>query len=85
MNLDGMLSFENMIADYVKETGNHVLYRVTPKYDGDDLLAKGVFLEALSIEDNGEGISFYAFAYNVQPGILINYSDGSNRSKESRN
>lgn len=68
-NVDGMLPFENMIADYVKETNNHVLYRVTPIYDGDDLVAKGVQMEAYSVEDDGEGVMFNVFVYNVQPGI----------------
>ena len=77
MNTDGMLPFENMIADYVKETGNHVLYRVTPYFNGDDLVASGVRLEARSIEDNGEGICFHVFVYNAQPGVTINYTDGS--------
>ena len=60
-----MLSFENMTADYIKETGNHVLYRVTPMFDGNDLVAKGVLMEAKSVEDNGDGILFCVFAYNV--------------------
>ena len=64
-NVDGMLPFENMIADYVKETNNHVLYRVTPIYDGDDLVAKGVQMEAYSVEDDGEGVMFNVFVYNV--------------------
>ena len=72
-NVDGMLPFENMIADYVKETNNHVLYRVTPIYDGDDLVAKGVQMEAYSVEDDGEGVMFNVFVYNVQPGIEIDY------------
>ncbi|MBE5877306.1 MAG: hypothetical protein E7290_10525 [Lachnospiraceae bacterium] len=77
MNVDGMLPFENMVADYVKETGNHVLYRVTPIFEGDNLLATGVQMEAMSVEDKGAGILFHAFVYNVQPGIVINYADGS--------
>ena len=77
MNVGGMLPFENMIADYVKETGNHVLYRVTPIYDGDDLVARGVQMEALSVEDGGEGICFHVYAYNNQPGVTIDYADGS--------
>ncbi len=76
LNIEGMLPFENMIADYVKETGNHVLYRVTPVFDGDNLLASGVKMEALSIEDSGEGICFNVYAYNAQPGIAINYKTG---------
>lgn len=77
MNVDGMLPFENMVADYVKETGNHVLYRVTPIFEGDNLLATGVQMEAMSVEDEGAGILFHVFVYNVQPGIVINYADGS--------
>ena len=76
LNIEGMLDFENMIADYVKETENHVLYRVTPIYDGNNLLAHGVHMEAYSVEDNGKGISFNVYAYNVQPGITINYATG---------
>lgn len=75
-NVDGMLPFENMVADYVKETDNHVLYRVTPIYDGDDLVAKGVLMEAESVEDEGEGVQFNVFVYNVQPGITIDYATG---------
>lgn len=76
LNIEGMLPFENMVADYIKETKNHVLYRVTPVYDGNDLVAKGVQIEALSVEDDGEGIMFNIFAYNVQPGITIDYATG---------
>ncbi len=77
-NIEGMLPFENMIADYIKETGNHVMFRVTPVYkESLDLVAYGVIMEALSLEDNGEGISFSVFAYNIQPGVEIDYSDGS--------
>lgn len=76
LNIDGMLPFENMVADYVKESGNHVLYRVTPIFDGDNLLARGVQLEAKSVEDNGEGICFNVYAYNAQPDIAINYETG---------
>ena len=76
MNVDGMLPFENMIADYVKETDNHVLYRVTPIFVGDDLVCKGVEMEAYSVEDNGEGTSFHVFVYNIQPGIEIDYATG---------
>lgn len=78
MNVDGMLPFENMVADYIKQTNNHVLYRVTPIYYETDLLAKGVQMEALSVEDKGKGISFNVFVFNAQPGIEIDYSDGSN-------
>ena len=76
LNIDGMLPFENMTADYIKETGNHVLYRVTPMFDGNDLVAKGVLMEAKSVEDNGDGILFCIFAYNVQPGVTIDYTTG---------
>lgn len=75
-NVDGMLPFENMVADYVKETENHVLYRVTPMYEGDNLVASGVQMEAWSVEDDGEGICFNVFVYNVQPGITIDYATG---------
>ena len=77
MNVEGMLPFENMVADYVKETGNHVLYRVTPVFKGDELLCRGVVMEALSLEDDGEGIAFNVFVYNVQPKIVIDYKTGS--------
>jgi len=76
MNVDGMLPFENMVADYVKETDNHVLYRVTPIYEGNNLLATGVQMEAYSIEDDGDGICFNVFVYNAQPQISINYANG---------
>ena len=76
LNIDGMLSFENMVADYVKETGNHVLYRVTPNFVGDELVARGVFMEGMSVEDKGEGVCYYVYAYNVQPGVGIDYATG---------
>ena len=76
MNVDGMLPFENMIADYVKETDNHVLYRVTPIFVGDNLVCRGVEMEAYSVEDNGEGTTFHVFVYNIQPGIEIDYATG---------
>ena len=79
MNNEGMLPFENMIADYIKETGNHVMYRVTPMFDGNNLVASGVHLEAYSVEDNGEGICLNVFFYNVQEGITIDYATGENR------
>lgn len=79
MNVDGMLPFENMIDDYVEETGNHVMYRVTPIYEGDELIARGVQMEGWSVEDEGEGICFNVFAYNVQPGVIIDYSTGNSR------
>lgn len=76
LNIEGMLPFENMIADYIKETGNHVLYRVTPVFEGEYLVAKGVQMEAKSVEDDGEGICFHVFAYNNQPGVIIDYATG---------
>lgn len=76
MNVDGMLPFENMVADYIKETGNHVLYRVIPVFDGENPLASGVTMEAWSVEDEGEGICFYVYVYNVQPGVDIDYTTG---------
>lgn len=82
MNVEGMLPFENMIADYIKETNNHVLYRVTPVYDGTNLVARGVQLEALSMEDDGDGICFNVYVYNNQPGIVIDYADGTSRLEE---
>ena len=71
-----MLPFENMVADYITETENHVLYRVTPIFEGDNLVASGVQMEALSVEDDGEGIEFNVYCYNVQPGIEIDYATG---------
>ena len=76
LNIQGMLPLENMIADYVKETKNHVMYRVTPIFYGYDLVARGVLMEAYSVEDNGEGIKFNIYAYNCQPGIEIEYATG---------
>ena len=77
MNVDGMLPFENMVADYVKEIGNHVMYRVTPIFEKDNLLASDVLMEAKSVEDNGDGILFNVYCYNVQPGIAIDYASGN--------
>ena len=82
LNVTGMLPFENMVADYVQETGNHVLYRVTPIFEGEDLLAQGVEMEALSVEDDGEGIEFHVFCYNVQPGVEIDYATGESWCQE---
>ena len=82
MNVDGMLPFENMVADYVEETGNHVMYRVTPMFEGDNLLANGVLMEAKSVEDNGDGILFCVFVYNVQDGVVIDYKTGDSHLKE---
>lgn len=86
LNVDGMLPFENMVADYVKETNNHVLYRVTPIFTGDNLVADGVLMEGYSVEDEGDGICFCVYAYNVQPGITIDYATGDSwLSSESSN
>ena len=79
MNIEGMLPFENEVADYVQATNNHVLYRATPVFEGNNLLASGVLIEAMSVEDNGQGIKFHVFCYNVQPGIIIDYSNGASR------
>lgn len=78
LNVIGMLPFENMIADYVKETGNHVMYRVTPIFEGDNLVAHGVLMEGWSVEDSGEGVCFNIYAYNNQPGVVIDYPTGDN-------
>lgn len=83
LNVEGMLPFENMVADYVEETGNHVLYRVTPLFDSDNLVASGVLMEAMSVEDEGEGILFCIYCYNVQPGIIIDYATGDSCLDES--
>ena len=79
LNVEGMLPFENEVSDYIKKTNHHVLYRVTPIYDGDNLLASGVQMEALSIENNGEGIKFNIFVYNIQDGIEIDYRTGESK------
>ena len=76
LNVEGMLPFENLVADYVKETGNHVLYRATPVFSGTELVARGVELEALSVEDSGDGVCFHVYCYNNQPGITIDYATG---------
>jgi DNA-entry nuclease len=76
MNVQGMLPFENEVAAYVKKTKNHVMYRVTPIFSGDNLVASGVTMEAYSVEDSGSGVSFYVYVYNVQPGIDIDYATG---------
>ena len=80
MNIEGMLPFENQVADYVRETDNHVLYRVTPVFTGDNLVADGVLMEAYSVEDEGEGVCFCVFVFNVQPGIDIDYATGDSRT-----
>lgn len=79
LNTQGMLPFENMIADYVKETNNHVRYRVTPVFIGNELVARGVQMEAMFVEDNGKAIKFNVFCFNVQPNIEIEYSNGNSR------
>lgn len=82
LNTEGMLPFENMVADYIKETGNHVLYRVTPLFDGSNLVATGVQMEAESVEDKGDGILYNVFCYNIQPGITIDYKSGDSSESE---
>ena len=83
LNVDGMLPFENMVADYIKETNNHVLYRVTPVFSGDNLVASGVQMEAESVEDNGDGILFNVYCFNAQPGIAIDYATGNSHQDDS--
>lgn len=78
LNVQGMLPFEDMVADYIRATDNHVLYRVTPIFEGDNLLASGVQMEARSVEDGGLGICFNVYVYNCQPGVIINYATGEN-------
>ena len=81
MNVGAMLEFENKVASYIKETSNNVLYRVTPVYDGDNLLASGVVMEGYSPSDKGAGIKFNVFVYNVQDGIDIDYKTGDSKLK----
>lgn len=76
LNIESMLQFENQVADYVQQTGNHVLYRVTPVFEGDNLLASGVLMEGYSVEDSGTEICFCVYAFNVQPGVQIDYATG---------
>ena len=83
MNTQGMLPFENQVADYVKDTGNHVLYRVTPVYDGSDLVAWGVQMEAYSVEDDGAGVCFNVLCFNAQPGVAIDYATGDSWADDS--
>ena len=83
MNVDGMLPFENMVADYVKETGHHVIYRVTPIFQGNELVARGVQMEGESVEDKGDGILFNVYCYNVEPGVTIDYATGYTRADGS--
>ena len=80
-NTEGMLPFENMVADYIRETDNHVLYRVTPIFKGEEKVARGVQMEALSVEDGGKGLSFNVFVYNVQPGVKIDYKNGKSQKE----
>ena len=84
MNRDGMLPFEETIGNYVRSTGNHVMYRVTPVFEGDELIARGVHMQAISVEDNGTSLAFNVFCYNVQPGIDIDYETGDNKLSEDR-
>ena len=85
MNVEGMLPYENEVADYIRDTGKHVMYRVTPVFTGKNLLCDGVQIEAYSVEDKGRGVSFNVFCYNVQPGITIDYKDGSNKLSPETN
>ena len=82
LNIEGMLPFENLVADYVQETENHVMYRVTPIFEGDELVARGVVMEGYSVEDEGEGVCFCVYAYNAQPGIVIDYATGESALAE---
>lgn len=83
INVQGMLPFENMVADYINETNNHVMYRITPIFEGNNLLASGVQMEAYSVEDAGEGICFNIYCYNVQPGVSIDYNTGKSWAEDS--
>lgn len=76
LNIDGMVGFENMVADYVRETGNHVMYRITPIFIGEEDVARGLLMEAWSVEDGGEGICYCVYSYNNQPGVEIDYETG---------
>ena len=82
MNADGMEPLESMVADYIRATGNHVRYRVTPVFEGQELVARGVWMEALSIEDEGAGICFSVYVHNVQPGVEIDYATGQTWAAE---
>ena len=83
MNVEGMLPFENDVADYIEITNNHVYYKVTPIFQGNNLVANGVQMQAYSVEDNGQGISFNVYCYNVQPGVAIDYATGDNQAVAS--
>lgn len=80
MNVEGMLPYERQVQKYIEQTGNHVMYRVTPMFEGNDLVARGVLMEALSVEDGGAGVQFCVFCYNVQPGVAIDYATGENQA-----
>ena len=82
MNVEGMLPFEEKVAQYLNNYDNHVLYRVTPIFEGNNLVADGVLMEAYSVEDSGKGVCFCVFVYNVQPGIIIDYSNGESQIKK---
>ena len=82
MNIEGMLPFENEIANYVKQTENHVMFRVTPIFTKDNLVANGVLMEAWSVEDNGNGVCFNVYVYNCQPGVEIEYATGETHPKK---
>lgn len=84
LNIDGMLEYENEVADYVKRTNNHVLYRVTPMFNGDELVCRGLLMEAFSVEDNGKGVKFNIYCYNVQPDIEIDYKTGDSHSTNTQ-
>lgn len=83
LNVTGMLPFENEVADYVRRTDNHVLYRVTPVFEGTELVARGVQMEAYSVEDAGYGVCFNIYAYNVQPGVVIDYATGESWQEDA--
>ena len=83
LNVEGMLPFENMVTEYVKKTGNPVLYRVVPVFHGDELVARGVTMEGYSMKDKGKSICFNVFIPNVQPGIVINYNSGKSARAKS--
>ena len=84
LNIEGMLPYETMVAKYVEKTGNHVLYRVTPVFKGNNLVASGVLMEGYSVEDNGKGINYCVYAYNVQPGVKIDYKTGDSKLSSSK-
>lgn len=83
MNIKGMQPFESKTLDFIRKTNKHVMYQVTPMFDGDNLVANGVLMQAKSVEDNGQGLSFNVFCYNVQPGICIDYKTGENWLEET--